>query len=176
MTKAKEPETFIVRVGEAQVGPVTLDQLQRGLQAGKIPRLAVAKAVHGGEWKPVSDVAVPVLIPPPRPQSATVQPEPSWSAFHEGEVVDPNEAPPLPSTPDGPTSPVPDESVGVPTRTFNRPMYLVYVAGSMNPPAGPFRASALKARMDSGSIPSTALVCVVDEHACWLPVGRIFDE
>ncbi|MBW2454750.1 MAG: DUF4339 domain-containing protein [Deltaproteobacteria bacterium] len=161
MTKAKQPETYIIRMGEAQVGPVTLDQLQRGLQAGKIPRLAVAKAVHGGEWKPVSEVAVPVLIPPPR---------------QEGEVVTPNDAPPLPSTPDGPTSPIPDESVGVPTRTFSRPMYMVYVPGSMVPPAGPFRASALKARMDSGAVPSTAMVCVVDEHACWIPVPRVFEE
>jgi len=176
MSKNKLSGSYVVRVGEAQVGPVTLDQLQRGLAAGKIPRLAVAKSVDGGEWMPVSEVAVPVLIPPPRPSTGTVQPEPSWSAFQEGEVVTPDDAPPLPSTPDGPTAPVQDESIGVPTKTFNRPMYLVYVPGSMNPPAGPFRASALKQRMDSGSIPSSALVCVVDEHACWISVTRVFEE
>jgi hypothetical protein len=119
----------------------------------------------------VSEVAVPILIPPPRPPRRSAQPEPSWSAFQGGVVVAPGGAPPLPGAP-----PAADDTVGVPTKTFSRPMYMVFIAGSSDPPAGPFRASALRSQMDSGALPANALVCLVDEHASWVPIADVFED
>ncbi len=96
MTTSKQTDAYVVRVGDAQVGPVTLDQLRRGLKAGKIPEHAVAKAAEGEDWKPVSEVAMRIVLPPPRSPPNLGQPEPSWSAFQGGEVVTPSDAPPLP--------------------------------------------------------------------------------
>jgi hypothetical protein len=157
--------TYLVRAGDVQVGPVTLDQLQRGLKAGKIPQRAEAKAMDADDWKPVASIAV--VLPPPKLPRRLKRPEPSWSAFQDGEPVDADGAPPL--------SVKGIESLGGPTKTFSRPMYLVFVAGSMDPPAGPFRAAALRAQFDSGALPPDALVCLVDEYARWVPVASVFD-
>ncbi len=177
MTTTKQADVYVVRVGDAQVGPVTLDQLRRGLKAGKIPAYAEAKAVEGEDWKPASEVAMRIVLPPPRSPPNPRQPEPSWSAFQGGEVVTPSDAPPVPLSPGGAAPPGRSvDSLAAPTRTFSRPMYMLFVPGSMDPPTGPFRASALKARMESGATPPNAQVCEVDEHACWIPIGGVFDE
>jgi hypothetical protein len=65
-----EPETeirFEVTVdGENIVGPVTLDQLRRGVEAGKLPRDAKARRVGEAHWKEISLLLAPAR---PSPQS-----------------------------------------------------------------------------------------------------------
>lgn len=51
-----EPEMFEVRVGEKIVGPVTLDQVRRGIEAGKIPPLATVRRVGRDGWSPASEI------------------------------------------------------------------------------------------------------------------------
>ncbi len=171
MTTSKQLDTYVVRAGDARVGPVTLDQLRRGLEAGKIPEDAEAQSIAGGDWRPVAEVAARFVLPPPRLPPSPRLPEPSWSDFEMGEVVPPDGAPPLPS------SATSDEATSTAaTATFGRPHFLVFVPGSLEPPAGPFTTSELKDRMDRGMSPSHAKVCVVDEHACWIPITRLFDE
>ncbi len=177
MTKSKQPDVYVVRVGDAQVGPVTLDQLRRGMQAGKIPEHAEAMPAAGGDWKSVAVVALRFALPPPRLPPNARLPEPSWSDFHMGEIVAADDAPALPSPPgQAASSASSDDGISAPTTTFGRPWFLVFVPGSLEPPAGPFTAAALKVRMESGASPPSALVCVVDEHACWVPITRLFDE
>lgn len=55
-TAAPEPELFEVRVGEKIVGPVTLDQVRRGIEAGKIPAHATVRRVGADVWSPPNEV------------------------------------------------------------------------------------------------------------------------
>ncbi|MCC6667216.1 MAG: DUF4339 domain-containing protein [Polyangiaceae bacterium] len=57
--KAKEPpepELFEVRVGERIVGPVTLDQVRRGIEAGKVPPHATVRRVGADGWSPPNEL------------------------------------------------------------------------------------------------------------------------
>lgn len=52
----KKAQTFEVKVGDNVVGPVTLDQIQRGVDAGKIPRDGLVRQVGEEPWQSVGGV------------------------------------------------------------------------------------------------------------------------
>jgi hypothetical protein len=60
---------WLVRSEGNVVGPVSLDLLGRGVQAGKIPAAAEMSFLGGTEWRRVGDVypatATPSVPPPP---------------------------------------------------------------------------------------------------------------
>lgn len=72
-------ELFEVTVdGENVVGPVTLDQLRRGVEAGKLPGDAQARAVGSATWRPIRDLIAEV---PPRRVAPRPSPVPSPPAL-----------------------------------------------------------------------------------------------
>lgn len=52
----KKVQAFEVKVGDNVVGPVTLDQIQRGVDAGKIPRDGLVRQVGEEPWQSVGGV------------------------------------------------------------------------------------------------------------------------
>jgi len=52
----KPSPSFEVKVGDAVAGPVTLDQIRRGVDAGKIPRDASARQIGEDRWLEIADV------------------------------------------------------------------------------------------------------------------------
>lgn len=80
--EASEPDKFEVKVGEKIVGPVTMDQIQRGIAAGKIPETAIFKGPSDSAWRPVPVVsqAGPVASPPASPEQAGLAPNAAASA------------------------------------------------------------------------------------------------
>ncbi len=58
-------DKWLVRINDANpVGPVTTDQLRRGVEAGKVPPEAVVQQVGSSEpWRPVSEVLAEATTP-----------------------------------------------------------------------------------------------------------------
>ena len=62
--EASNGDEFYVSSGDGNVvGPVTLDQLRRGVEAGKVPSDVVVCPVGGTEWKPIGEVLPPTVEP-----------------------------------------------------------------------------------------------------------------
>ncbi len=59
MEGASVSDQFEVSVGGKVVGPVSLDQIRRGLEAGSIPRDAQGREVGSSEWVPVECLLAP---------------------------------------------------------------------------------------------------------------------
>ncbi|GMV17125.1 MAG: hypothetical protein AMXMBFR56_53490 [Polyangiaceae bacterium] len=72
------PETFEVRVGEKIVGPVTLDQVRRGIEAGKIPPHATVRRVGADGWSPASEVVQPSYNPEAAPRPPVSEVHAPW--------------------------------------------------------------------------------------------------
>jgi hypothetical protein len=56
----------MVRCGNNLVGPVSLELIERGLEAGKIPADAEMTHLRGSEWRPVAEI-YPALVAAARP-------------------------------------------------------------------------------------------------------------
>jgi hypothetical protein len=61
-------DRWYVTTGERSVGPVNLDLLARGIEAGKVPLDSFVRNEAWTVWRPLSDIArVTVVEPAPAP-------------------------------------------------------------------------------------------------------------
>ncbi len=54
----RAPDRWYVTVGHAAVGPVNLDLLARGVEAGRVPLEAFVRHEEWKVWRPLSELAV----------------------------------------------------------------------------------------------------------------------
>lgn len=65
------PDRWYVSIGEGSIGPVNLDLLVRGIEAGKVPLDCYVRNEAWTVWRPLSDVAmVSVACPAPAEAAA----------------------------------------------------------------------------------------------------------
>jgi hypothetical protein len=81
-----DDDKYEISSGGQVIGPVTLDLLRRGLEAGKVPKTAIARRVGAATWLPVETVAAEADLAVFSVLPTSVQPNPSTSA-----MVDPCE-------------------------------------------------------------------------------------
>jgi hypothetical protein len=67
--RVRATKQWLVRSGDNVVGPVSIELIERGLAAGKIPPDAEMTHVQGGVWRPLAEVFPPdpayERFPPP---------------------------------------------------------------------------------------------------------------
>ena len=66
---------WLVRSGDNEVGPVSLELIARGLNLGKVPQNAEVSLLSTGIWRPVYEVITPLIPRPlPAPKPPTIPP------------------------------------------------------------------------------------------------------
>ena len=75
--RVRAAKSWLVRCGTNVVGPVSIELIERGIEAGKIPLDAEMAFGGGGEWRSVAEIfGVPAPRPAPPVQLATIVPFP----------------------------------------------------------------------------------------------------
>ncbi|RLB65472.1 MAG: hypothetical protein DRI90_01940 [Deltaproteobacteria bacterium] len=87
---------WLVRSGTKVIGPVSLELLERGLEAGKIPSDSEMALLGGNQWRQVAEI-FPTAPPPQRPTPLASPAVAPW---------------PVPPAP--PSMHYPDEPVNIP--------------------------------------------------------------
>jgi hypothetical protein len=62
--RVRAAKSWLVRCGTNVVGPVSIELIERGLEAGKIPADAQMSGEGRGDWRPLAEV---FAVPAPRP-------------------------------------------------------------------------------------------------------------
>lgn len=70
-TRVRTAKHWLVRAGRNVIGPVSIELLERGLEAGKIPSDAEMALLGGNEWRQVTEI---FPAPPPEASEAPAEP------------------------------------------------------------------------------------------------------